>query len=109
MLNNKAAVTSTRNIEYDDSMPPVITSMQAPAANTTASPSVAAVTIEFPPHRHSQEVAIATLTDWAGPQFHRFAASSGVQARNLALPLSRYTELTASLTRTTPSSESLWI
>jgi alkylresorcinol/alkylpyrone synthase len=70
-------------------MPPVITDMQA----TTTTPSVAAVTVEFPPQRHSQEVAIATLTDWAGPEFQRFAASSGVQARNLALPLSRYTEL----------------
>ncbi|HZE16955.1 MAG TPA: type III polyketide synthase, partial [Mycobacterium sp.] len=70
-------------------MPPVITDMQA----TTTIPSVAAVTVEFPPQRHSQEVAIATLTDWAGPEFQRFAASSGVQARNLALPLSRYTEL----------------
>lgn len=64
-----------------------------PDANTTATPSVASVTVEFPPHRHTQDAAIAALADWAGTEFQRFAASSGVEARNFALPLSRYTEL----------------
>ncbi|BCQ07965.1 polyketide synthase-like Pks10 [Mycobacterium heckeshornense] len=58
-----------------------------------ASPSVAAVAVDFPPHRHSQDEIVATLAGFAGPEFHRFATSSGVQARHLALPLSRYAQL----------------
>lgn len=60
----------------------------------TSPPSVAGVAVKFPPHRHSQGEAIAALTDFAGPEFQRFALSSGVQARHTALPLSRYRELT---------------
>jgi alkylresorcinol/alkylpyrone synthase len=74
-------------------MRPVMPSVQTPTANTKAAPSVAAVTVEFPPHRHSQDEAIAVLADWAGPEFRRFAATSGVEARHFALPPSRYTEL----------------
>lgn len=59
----------------------------------TANPSVASVAVKFPPHRHSQDEAIAALTDFAGPEFRRFAASSGVQARHTALPLSDYSKL----------------
>jgi alkylresorcinol/alkylpyrone synthase len=58
-----------------------------------ASPSVAAVTVDFPPHRHSQDEIVSTLAGFAGPEFHRFTASSGVQARHHALPLSRYAQL----------------
>lgn len=57
-------------------------------------PRVAAASVAFPPHRHSQDEVVAALTTHAGPEFLRFAASSGVQARQLALPLSRYPELT---------------
>jgi len=64
-------------------MRPVIPAVQTPSAYTTAAPSVAAVTVEFPQHRHSQDEAITVLADWAGPQFRRFAASSGVEARHL--------------------------
>jgi alkylresorcinol/alkylpyrone synthase len=74
-------------------MCPVMPEMQTPTAITAAAPSVAAVTVEFPPHRHSQDDAIAVLADWAGPEFRRFATSSGVEARQFALPLSRYSEL----------------
>lgn len=78
---------------YDDWMRPVTADVQARTADTTLTSSVAAVAVEFPPHRASQDVAIAALANWAGPEFQRFALSSGVDARNLALPLSRYTEL----------------
>jgi alkylresorcinol/alkylpyrone synthase len=74
-------------------MRPVMPEVQTPTAFTEAAPSVAAVTVEFPPHYHSQDDAIAVLADWAGPEFRRFATSSGVQARHFALPLSRYSEL----------------
>ncbi|MCV7123432.1 type III polyketide synthase [Mycobacterium lacus] len=66
---------------------------QAPTAGTTANPTIAGVAVTFPPHRYSQEETIAALTDFAGPDFRRFAVTSGVQARQLALPLSRYPEL----------------
>jgi alkylresorcinol/alkylpyrone synthase len=59
----------------------------------TGAPSVAAVAVEFPPNRHSQDEVVAALADFAGPEFRRFAATSGVETRQLALPLSRYREL----------------
>jgi alkylresorcinol/alkylpyrone synthase len=60
---------------------------------TTGTPSVASVAVEFPPHRHSQDEVITALADFAGPEFRRFAANSGVATRRLALPLSRYRQL----------------
>lgn len=60
---------------------------------TRGTPSVASVAVEFPPHRHSQDEVIAALADFAGPEFRRFAATSGVETRQLALPLSRYRQL----------------
>jgi alkylresorcinol/alkylpyrone synthase len=49
--------------------------------------------VKFPPHHNSQEDTIAALTDFAGPEFRRFALSSGVESRHTALPLSRYSTL----------------
>ncbi len=60
---------------------------------TTADPSVAGVAVKFPSNRYTQEEAIGALTDFAGPEFRRFALSSGVEFRNTALPLSDYTRL----------------
>jgi alkylresorcinol/alkylpyrone synthase len=62
-------------------------------AGATADPSVAAVSITFPSHRYTQEEAIGALTDFAGPEFRRFALSSGVEFRNTALPLQQYSRL----------------
>jgi len=56
-------------------------------------PAVTAAAIEFPPHRHSQEEVAGALADFAGQDFLRFAASAGVGARHLALPLDRYPTL----------------
>jgi alkylresorcinol/alkylpyrone synthase len=61
---------------------------------TNADPSIAAVAVKFPQNRYTQAEAIGALTDFAGPEFQRFAMSSGVEHRNTALPLSRYRELT---------------
>jgi alkylresorcinol/alkylpyrone synthase len=61
--------------------------------NAGISPSVASVAVEFPPHRHSQDEVIAALADFGGQEFRRFAATSGVATRQLALPLSRYRQL----------------
>ena len=60
---------------------------------TRGTPSVASVAVEFPPHRHSQDEVITALADFAGPEFRRFAATSGVETRQLALPLSRYRQI----------------
>ncbi len=71
--------------------------ISAPSAHSVlpdiATPSVAAVAVEFPAHRHSQDDVITALADFAGPEFRRFAATSGVATRQLALPLSRYRQL----------------
>ena len=60
---------------------------------TYADPSIAAVAVKFPPNRYTQDEAIGALTDFAGPEFRRFALSSGVDFRHTALPLARYREL----------------
>jgi alkylresorcinol/alkylpyrone synthase len=60
---------------------------------TDAQPSISAVAVQFPPNRYTQDEAIGALIDLAGPDFRRFALSSGVEHRNTALPLARYREL----------------
>jgi alkylresorcinol/alkylpyrone synthase len=56
-------------------------------------PSVAGVAVKFPPNRYTQDETIGALSEFAGPEFRRFALSSGVEFRNIALPVSRYGEL----------------
>jgi alkylresorcinol/alkylpyrone synthase len=56
-------------------------------------PSVTGVAVKFPPNRHTQDEAIGALTEFAGPEFRRFALSSGVAYRNTALPLAEYSKL----------------
>ncbi|CAJ1496968.1 type III polyketide synthase [[Mycobacterium] burgundiense] len=60
---------------------------------TSTTPRLAAAAVALPPHRHSQAEVTALLTDAAGAEFERFANTSGVQTRSLALPLERYREL----------------
>lgn len=67
--------------------------VKSPTAISTTQPSIAAVAVKFPPNRYTQDEAISALTDFAGPEFRRFALKSGVDFRNTALPLSRYSEL----------------
>jgi alkylresorcinol/alkylpyrone synthase len=66
--------------------------LKKPTANTD--PSVAAVAVKFPPNLYSQEEVIGALTDFAGPEFRRFALTSGVESRHTALPLTQYKHLT---------------
>jgi alkylresorcinol/alkylpyrone synthase len=66
--------------------------LKRPAANTD--PFVAAVAVKFPPNLYSQEEVIGALTDFAGPEFRRFALTSGVESRHTALPLPQYQDLT---------------
>ncbi len=69
--------------------------LQRPAGTQTSKtdPHVAGVAVKFPPNRYHQAEAIGALTEFAGPEFRRFALSSGVEARHTALPLERYAEL----------------
>lgn len=60
---------------------------------TYVDPSIAAAAVQFPQNLYSQEEVIGALTDFAGPEFRRFALSSGVASRHTALPLPRYGEL----------------
>jgi alkylresorcinol/alkylpyrone synthase len=50
--------------------------------------------VAFTSNRHDQAEVARALTEFAEPGFARFAETSGVTHRNLALPLSRYPELT---------------
>jgi alkylresorcinol/alkylpyrone synthase len=59
----------------------------------TTHPSVAGVAVKFPPNRYTQDETIGALTEFAGPDFRRFAQNSGVEFRNIALPVSRYGQL----------------
>lgn len=62
--------------------------------DVTSAPAVAAVAVEFPPNRHSQQEVVSALVANVGEDFLRFADSSGVGSRHLALPLERYPSLT---------------
>src|ERR1700712_4616747 len=62
-------------------------------SDSKTAPAIAAAAVEFPSHRHSQDEVISALANFAGPEFLRFAAASGVQTRHLALPLERYKKL----------------
>lgn len=59
----------------------------------TTAPLLAASAVEFPPHRHSQDEVISALSSYCGSDFLRFAASSGVEWRHLALPMKAYTKM----------------
>ena len=59
----------------------------------TTAPILAASAVEFPPHRHSQDEVISALSSYCGSDFLRFAASSGVEWRHLALPMKAYTKM----------------
>src|SRR6478609_345000 len=71
----------------------------SPSINPTfvpdpGAPRIAGTSVAFTPHRYSQDEVARELTDFAEPGFARFAHSSGVQHRSLALPLDRYPKLT---------------
>lgn len=53
-------------------------------------PRVAGTAVAFTAHRYGQDEVAGALTDFAEPGFARFARTSGVEHRNLALPLERY-------------------
>lgn len=65
--------------------------------NATAllgAPYVAGTAMAFTPYRYTQDEVARELTDFTDTGFARFARTSGVEHRNLALPIERYPELT---------------
>ena len=64
------------------------------AGHRTGAPHIAGTAVALTPHRYSQDEVAGMLTTVGGPEFARFAQTSGVETRSLAIPLSRYAELT---------------
>jgi alkylresorcinol/alkylpyrone synthase len=70
------------------------TSMDSLVFNNIGAPSIAGTGVAFTPHKYDQDDVARELTKVGGPEFMRFARTSGVEYRNLALPLSRYPNMT---------------
>jgi alkylresorcinol/alkylpyrone synthase len=56
-------------------------------------PRIAGTAVAFTANRHDQDEVAGQLTEFAEPGFARFARTSGVEHRNLALPLERYPKM----------------
>src|ERR1700730_8200320 len=56
-------------------------------------PHIAGTAVAFPPNRYNQDDVARELTTFAEPGFMRFAQTTGVDHRSLALPLPRYPRL----------------
>lgn len=71
------------------------TSADAIARGTGGAPYIAGAAAAFTSHRYNQDEVARELTQAGGrPEFMRFAQTTGVDRRSLALPLSRYPRLT---------------
>ena len=70
------------------------TSANRAARYARSAPRIAGTAVAFTPHRYNQDEVARELTDFAKPGFMRFAQTTGVDHRSLALPLSRYPRLT---------------
>jgi alkylresorcinol/alkylpyrone synthase len=71
----------------------ILTTVDAQALNRTGAPSIAGTGVAFTPYRYNQDEVTRELTKVGGPEFMRFARTSGVDHRNLALPVSRYPQM----------------
>ena len=68
----------------------IFTTPELHAPNRTGAPSIAGTGVAFTPYRYDQDEVTRELTKVGGPEFMRFARTSGVDHRNLALPVTRY-------------------
>ncbi len=66
------------------------TSVDIQSLNRPGAPQIAGTGVAFTQHRYTQEEVARELTPVTGPEFMRFAQTSGVQYRSLALPVHRY-------------------
>jgi alkylresorcinol/alkylpyrone synthase len=64
------------------------------ADHRRGAPRIAGTAVAFTSHRYNQDEVARELTDFAEPGFMRFANTTGVDHRSLALPLSRYPGMT---------------
>jgi len=71
----------------------IFTTVDSQALNRTGAPSIAGTGVAFTPYRYNQDEVTRELTKVGGPEFMRFARTSGVDHRNLALPVSRYPQM----------------
>jgi alkylresorcinol/alkylpyrone synthase len=69
------------------------TSADPVARLSGGAPHIAGTAVAFPPNRYNQEDVARELTTFADQGFMRFAQTTGVDHRNLALPLWRYPKL----------------
>jgi alkylresorcinol/alkylpyrone synthase len=60
----------------------------------SGAPHIEGTAVALTQHNYSQEEAARGLTSFAEPAFDRFAQSSGVERRSLAMALERYADLT---------------
>ena len=63
------------------------------AESRSGAPHIAGTAVALTQHNYSQAEAARGLTSFAEPAFDRFAQSSGVERRSLAMPLERYAEM----------------
>lgn len=68
-------------------------SLDHDAVQRIGAPRIGGTAVAFTSNRYEQDDVAAMLINVGGPEFTRFARTSGVQSRSLALPLSRYPEL----------------
>jgi alkylresorcinol/alkylpyrone synthase len=61
---------------------------------SSRAPHIASTAVALPPNRYNQEDVARELTTFADQGFMRFAGTTGVDHRSLALPLARYPKLT---------------
>jgi alkylresorcinol/alkylpyrone synthase len=59
----------------------------------TGAPRISGTAVALTSNRHSQEEVVRELTSIIEPGFARFASTSGVEHRSLAIPLDRYPKL----------------
>ena len=70
------------------------TSTNQASRHAQGGPHIAGTAVAFTPYRYDQAEVAHGLTEFAEPGFMRFAETTGVDHRSLALPLSRYPKLT---------------
>ena len=70
-----------------------LTSPSGAARRGRGAPHIAGAAVAFTSHRYNQDEVARELTEFTDPGFLRFAQTTGVDHRNLALPLSRYPRL----------------
>jgi alkylresorcinol/alkylpyrone synthase len=71
----------------------IFTTVDVHSSSRTGAPNIAGTGVAFTPYRYNQDEVTRELTKVGGPEFMRFARTSGVDHRNLALPVSRYPQM----------------